>query len=445
MTTAWFHCFSGVAGDMALGALVDAGADFDEVLALLENLPVAGWTAEAEPVLRGGIAGTKVHVRSQDTTVVRTASHIQGLVAEARLPARVQERAHAVFSALARAEGHLHRRPEDQVHLHEVGGIDAIVDIVGTCAALEVLGIDQIRCSPVAVGLGMVRAAHGVIPNPAPAVVELLRGIPTRGVDLPVELTTPTGAALMAGLATDFGPLPPMTVRASGYGAGTREIDGRPNLTQVVLGDAAVETPGAGQPVVLLEANVDDVTGEVLAHTVAALLDAGAHDAWLTPILMKKGRPAHQVSALCDPALVDQVRGVLVAETGTLGVRGQTLERWPASRRHDRVLVDDLSVRVKVSAGRVKAEFDDAIRVAERTQRPVRDVLAEAEANWHSEGPAEPVDDGRASVTSIHAREQFAHPSGHDPGFHLHDHDHDHDPGPSRPELVVDPDEVPPA
>lgn len=454
MTTAWFHCFSGVAGDMALGSLVDAGADFDEVLELLAHLPVAGWTAEAEPVLRGGIAGTKIHVRTQDTTVVRTASHIQGLVAEARLPSRVQERAHAVFTALARAEGRLHRRPEDQVHLHEVGGIDAIVDIVGTCAALEVLDVEQIRCSPVAVGLGMVRAAHGVIPNPAPAVVELLRGIPTRGVDLPVELTTPTGAALMAGLATDFGPLPAMTVRATGFGAGSREIDGRPNLTQVVLGDSVREEPGTGQPVVLLEANVDDVTGEVLAHAVAALFDAGAHDAWLTPIVMKKGRPAHQVSALCDPALADQVRRVLAAETGTLGVRGQTLERWPSSRRHERVLVDDLSVRVKVSPGRVKAEFDDALRVAERTQRPVRDVLAEAEATWRTEGPAEPADDGRASVTSIHAREQLSHPSGYDPGPALHDHDHphdhrdeDHDHGsaPSRPELVVDPDEVPPA
>ena len=429
MTTAWFHCFSGIAGDMALGALVDAGADFDEVLGLLAHLPVSGWTAEAEPVLRGGIAGTKVHVRSQDTTVVRTAAHIQGLVAEARLPTRVQDRAHAVFSALARAEGHLHRRPEDQVHLHEVGGIDAIVDIVGTCAALEVLGVDEVRCSPVAVGLGVVRAAHGVIPNPAPAVVELLHGIPTRGVDLPVELTTPTGAALVAGLSSGFGPLPAMTVRATGFGAGTREIDGRPNLTQVVLGDALEAAPGHGQPVVLLEANVDDVTGEVLAHAVAALVEAGAHDAWVTPVVMKKGRPAHVVSALCDPALATQVRRVLADETGTLGVRGQELERWPSARRVERVLVDDLSVRVKVSPGRVKAEFDDAARVAQRGGRPVREVLAEAEATWHAEGPAEPVDDGRASVTSIHAREQAAHPSGHD-----HDHGHPHDP-----------DEVPPA
>ncbi len=394
MTTAWFHCFSGVAGDMALGSLVDAGADFDDVMGLLERLPLGGWSAEAEPVLRGGIAGTKIHVRTQDSTVVRTASHIQGLVAEARLPERVEARAHAVFSALAEAEGRLHRRPPDQVHFHEVGGIDAIVDVVGTCAALELLEVDQVACSPISVGLGMVRAAHGIIPNPAPAVVELLRGIPTKGLDLSLELTTPTGAALMAGLATSYGAMPPMTVVASGFGAGTRELDNRPNLTQVVIGEPAASAPLDGQPVVLLEANVDDATGEVLAHAIGALLAAGAHDAWLTPIVMKKGRPAHTVHALCDPALTAQVTATLAAETGTLGVRGSHLERWPTARDHRRVLVGDLSVRVKVSPGRVKAEYDDAAKVSALTGRPVREVLAEAEERWRTEQPARPVDTG---------------------------------------------------
>jgi hypothetical protein len=449
VTTAWFHCFSGVAGDMALGSLVDAGAEFSEVLALLERLPVGGWSAEAEPVLRGGIAGTKIHVHAHETTVVRTASHIQGLVAEARLPARVEQRAQAVFAALADAEGRLHRRPPDQVHFHEVGGIDAIVDVVGTCAAMELLDVETVACSPVAVGLGMVRAAHGIIPNPAPAVVELLRGVPTKGVDLAVELTTPTGAALMAGTATAFGPMPAMTVVATGFGAGTRELDDRPNLTQVVIGEPARSEPVDGQPVVLLEANVDDATGEVLAHAVAMVLGAGAHDAWITPIVMKKGRPAHTVHALCDPALTSQVTAVLAAETGTLGVRGQRLERWTTARDHGRVVVDDLSVRVKVSPGRVKAEFDDAAKVAARTGRPVREVLADAEQRWRDaqangptvvppapaddeEPPAEPVEVGAlrgpvgvpdepddnatsgAVVTSIHAL-------SHDPA-HSHDH-----------------------
>jgi pyridinium-3,5-bisthiocarboxylic acid mononucleotide nickel chelatase len=377
---AWFHCFSGIAGDMALGALVDAGADLDEVRGLVGRLPVGGWTLEAEAVTRCGVAATKVHVRAEETSVVRTAAHISALVEEARLPERVRQRALAVFGVLADAEGRLHRRPPEQVHFHEVGGLDAIVDVVGTCAALEVLGIDALSASAVATGTGMVRSAHGLLPNPAPAVVELLASVraPTTGLDVGVELTTPTGAAILAGLASGFGPLPAMVVEASGFGAGEREIDGRPNATQVVLGTQAEALP-EGQPVVLLEANVDDATGETLAHTIGALLAAGAHDAWITPIVMKKGRPAHTISALADTALAVQVADALTAESGSLGVRGVRYERWPTERRDDVVEVAGFPVRVKVSPGRVKVEHDDAARVAGRAGLPLREVLSRAE------------------------------------------------------------------
>jgi uncharacterized protein (TIGR00299 family) protein len=377
---AWFHCFSGIAGDMALGSLVDAGADLDEVDALVRRLPVAGWSVEAEPVLRCGIAATKVHVHAQETSVVRTAAHISALVEEARLPDRVRLRALSVFAALAEAEGRLHRRPPEQVHFHEVGGLDAIVDVVGTCAALEVLDVEVVHASAVTTGTGMVRSAHGLLPNPAPAVVELLASVhaPTTGLDVGVELTTPTGAALLAALAAGFGPMPAMTIERSGFGAGSREIDGRPNATQVVIGTRAEEL-GAGQPVVLLEANVDDATGETLAHTITALLAAGAHDAWVTPIVMKKGRPAHTISALADVALAHQVADTLTKESGSLGVRGATFERWPTERRHDVVQVAGYPVRVKVSPGRVKVEHDDAARVADRAGLPLREVLSLAE------------------------------------------------------------------
>ncbi len=407
MTVAWFHCFSGIAGDMALGSLVDAGADPDEVRALVGRLPVDGWELEVEPVLRCGIAATKVHVRAEETGVIRTAAHITGLVEEARLPERVARRALAAFRALAEVEGRLHRRPPEQVHFHEVGGLDAIVDVVGTAAALEVLGVDDVRSSSVATGTGMVRAAHGLLPNPAPAVVELLRGAPTHGVDVPVELTTPTGAALVGTLASGWGPLPPMRIEATGFGAGTRELDGRPNVVQVVLGgEVAAAGDGAGltgvapgQPVVLVEANVDDATGEVLAHTLGALLDAGAHDAWITPVVMKKGRPAYVVSALADTALAAQVATVLVAETGTLGVRGTVLERWPQTRSSETVEVAGLPVRVKASPGRLKVEHDDAARVARARQVPLRDVLSLAEhearrAREVAAAEAGPDDDG---------------------------------------------------
>ena len=377
---AWFHCFSGIAGDMALGALIDAGADVEEVRGLVGRLPVGGWSLEVEPVTRCGVAATKVHVRTEETSVIRTAAHIAALVEEGRLPERVRRRALAVFGALAEAEGRLHRRPPEQVHFHEVGGLDAIVDVVGTCAALEVLEIDSLSASSVATGTGMVRSAHGLLPNPAPAVVELLASVraPTTGLDVGVELTTPTGAAILAGLASGFGPLPPMVVECSGFGAGEREIDGRPNATQVVLG-TEVEELGAGQPVLLLEANVDDATGETIAHTLNALLAAGAHDAWITPIVMKKGRPAHKISALADTALAVQVAEALMAESGSLGVRGVRYERWPSERRTDVVEVAGYPVRVKVSPGRVKVEHDDAARVAGRAGLPLREVLSLAE------------------------------------------------------------------
>jgi len=382
---AWFNCFSGISGDMALGALLDAGADVDEVRALVDRLPVDGWTLQAEPVLRCGLAGTKVQVGATETTVHRTAANILAMIGEATLPDRVTRRALSVFEALAEVEGRLHDRPPSQVHFHEVGALDSIVDVVGTCAALEVLDVDEVWSSSVATGQGMVRSAHGLIPVPAPATVGLLAGAPTHGTDVPSELTTPTGAALLAALATGWGALPPLVVEATGYGAGDRDLEGRPNLTQVVVGtatDEVVGVPGSGQPLTRLDVNVDDATGETLAHAVAECLVAGARDAWVTPIVMKKGRPAHVVSALCDPAAVATVAGVLTAETGSLGVRAHGVERWATVRTMHEVEVDGYTVAIKVSAGRAKAEHDDAARVARATGRPLREVVSLAEEAW---------------------------------------------------------------
>jgi uncharacterized protein (TIGR00299 family) protein len=388
VTVAWFHCFAGIAGDMAFGALVDAGADLDEVLAGLRRLPVGGWSVEARPVLRGGLAATQMHIGAEETGVVRTHGHIVGLVEEARLPERARRRALAAFAALAEVEGRLHRRPPSQVHFHEVGGVDAIVDIVGSCLALESLEVEMVVASPVATGTGMVRSAHGMLPNPAPAVVELLKGAPTYGR----EVTTPTGAALLAATAAGYGPMPALTIEATGYGAGSREIDGLPNVTQVVIGSPLAAAEPAGQPVMLLEANVDDATGETLAHAIATLLDWGALDAWVTPIVMKKGRPAHTVSALADVALAEQVARLLTTETGSLGVRGRLLERWPSARSETAVEVEGLPVRIKVSPGRAKVEHDDAARVAKRTGLPLREVVFRAESAFRGLQP--PGDEG---------------------------------------------------
>ena len=408
-TIAWWHCFAGIAGDMALGSLVDAGADLALVERELVAFPVGGWSLDAEPVLRSGLACTHVRVRVRETHVVRTHAHIVGLITEARLPERARERALATFARLAEVEGRLHRRPPAQVHFHEVGGIDAIIDIVGTCIALELLGIDEIRASPVAQGTGMVHTAHGTLPIPSPAVVELLHGAPTYGTTIPFELTTPTGAALLATLSSGWGPMPAMNITASGFGAGTRELEGRPTAVQVVIGTASDRSgidPDHGQPVVVIEANVDDVTGEILGATVAALMRAGALDAWVTPVTGKKGRPAFVVSVLGDPVSVGPLRQVLADETGTLGIRAQSWQRWPAERQFAEVEVLGYPVRVKRGPRRIKAEHDDAARVATLVHLPVREVARRAEEAAHRlfDGPVGEADgDGPNAGVDPHA------------------------------------------
>ena len=404
MKTAWFHCFAGTAGDMTLGALIDAGADPTAVAEIIGRLDLDGYALTFEPVLRCGVAATHAIVvvddHSHDDHHGHDHSHndrsdddhhghrpyrvIRELLLAADLPARVRQRALATFDALADVEGAMHRMSPLDVEFHEVGSVDAIVDIVGSCAALEVLGIDRIVCSPIAVSRGTVHAAHGELPTPAPAVAGLLalRHAPAFGIDTRMEIATPTGVALMTALADDFAPLPPMTVQSVGYGAGTADIPGRPNVVQVIVGevDAPSAMKGAGQPVRLLEANVDDTTGEIIAHTIAALLDTGAHDAWATSIVMKKGRPAHTVHALCEPALSATIAAVLIAETGSLGVRGSTIERWPQPRTESTVEIEGHTIRVKLAAGRVKVEHDDAAAAARALGWPLRAVMSAAEA-----------------------------------------------------------------
>lgn len=380
---AWFHCFNGVAGDMTLGALLDAGADLDRVRAAIAALGVSGWSLATERVQRCGISATRAVVDApEDHHHHRPVREIRDLLARAPIDPAVRTAALAAFNALAEVEGAAHGVPADDVELHEAGSLDAIVDVVGSCAALAALGVDEVHCSPIALGSGTFRAAHGVLPNPGPATIGLLAraGAPAHGIDVDLELATPTGAALMTTMATGFGPMPPMTVTAVGYGAGTRDLPDRPNVLQVVIGEQAGAPPlQHGQPVRLLEANVDDVTGEVLAHTISALLDAGAHDAWTTPITMKKGRPAHTVHALCDVARAGEVGAVLVRETGTLGLRGTTFERWPQRRDEGTVWIGGRPVRVKRSAARVKVEHDDARSAASELGVPLRDVLRQAE------------------------------------------------------------------
>ncbi|HUV17421.1 MAG TPA: nickel pincer cofactor biosynthesis protein LarC [Ilumatobacteraceae bacterium] len=394
---AWFNCQAGVAGDMAMAALVDAGADTDLVASMIGGLDVGGYALMFERVQRCGVGATWANVvvhddhtgspspgleepRSADHVAHRPLRDILELLDSADLPDRVRERARTVFVRLGEVEGAIHDVDPTEVELHEVGALDSIVDVVGVCAALEALDVDEVWCSPVAVGHGSIRSAHGIIPNPAPATVALLAeaGVPTVGLDTTLEVSTPTGVALMATLATGFGAMPPISTHSVGYGAGTADTPERANVVQVVIGQAGDNHHDDGTPVALLEANVDDVTGEVLAHTVSVLLAAGAHDAWLTPIVMKKGRPAHTVSVLCDPSGIATMRAILVRETGTLGVRMSSLQRWPQQRAETTVEVDGHPIRAKVAEHRIKVEFDDAAAAAAAIGVPVRVVLDRA-------------------------------------------------------------------
>jgi uncharacterized protein (TIGR00299 family) protein len=381
---AYVQCSAGVAGDMLLGALVDAGAPAAAVTGALERLGLDGYALAFEPVQRAGVAATRavVDVATGGRYEHRRVRRIRELLAAADLPGPVRDRALAVFAALAAAEGAVHGVDPDDVELHEVGAIDAIVDVVGIAAALDALALDELVAGPVGAGHGTIGAAHGNLPNPPPAVARLLasRRMPVIGVDTDLELATPTGVAVLAALATSFGPPPPMNVTAIGCGAGRADPPGRANVVQVIVGEtgAATVAPAPGRAAVQLDVNVDDVTGEVIAHTIAVLIDTGAFDAWATPIVMKKGRPAHVVSALCDPALVERIAGALVAETGSLGVRATTVERWPQTRRQATVDVDGHRIGVKLAAGRVKVEYDDAVAAAGALGRPLRDVLDQA-------------------------------------------------------------------
>ncbi len=379
---AWFHCFSGIAGDMALAALLDAGADREAVFSVLEQLPIKGGELEITKVVKRGIAATHVKVHSSGNESSRTYEDLVGMVESANLPSPVKRMALGTFSVLAKAEGLVHGLPPRQVHFHEISGYDTVVDIVGTAAALWNLNIDSLASSPVAVGLGTISTAEGILPNPPPAVVSLLRDVPVHGVDTALELTTPTGAAILAANAVHFGPLPPMIVERSGFGAGTADTDSLPNVVQVIIGQVMATSDSGMRTLAILQTNVDDVTGEVLGRTISELIAAGAYDAWVTPIVMKKGRPGYVVEALGEVGLIDALREIMEKETGAFGVRTMLCERYASPRRIEQVEVAGMLVRVKLSSRRAKPEYDDAEAVATATGLPLREVLARAERAW---------------------------------------------------------------
>ncbi len=366
---------------MLLGALLEVGASLSQVQAALATLPVSGWSLDLQAVTRHGISGKQARVSLSETPQPRrTLSDIQKILSESDLPEQVRENATGVFERLAAAEAKVHGTSVSEVHFHEVGAVDAIVDIVGCCAALHDLGCVTLTCSPLPLGNGFVRAAHGMLPVPAPATLELLTscGAPVQPGVGQGEMVTPTGAALVAHFAT-FEPLGAVTPLRVGYGFGTRDLPW-PNALRALL--LVGQDPGSEldrDTVSLIECNIDDMSGEVVPYVIERLLEAGALDAWATPVHMKKGRPGVVLSALAASGQEEVLVAMLLRETTTLGVRHTSYGRLKAARRHDLVATPygDVRVKLKLLEGRVTdaaPEYEDCARLAREQAVPLRTV-----------------------------------------------------------------------
>lgn len=380
--TLFLDAFSGIAGDMTIAALVDLGVPLLVVERAVGQLPLSGYHLHRGHVHRSGVVASTFDVHVEGAQPERTYRSIDDMIGASGLPDAVKILARRIFLRLGEAEAAVHRVPLDEVHFHEVGAVDAIVDIVGAAACFVHLGATVVG-SPLPLGRGFVNARHGILPLPAPATVACLNGVPTYGVDLDAELVTPTGAAIISTVAERFERWPSFLPERTGWGAGARELPDRPNVLRAVLGRLEVSSAIEPGSHVVLEANVDDMTGELAAHAIEQLLAAGAVDAWATPITMKKGRPGLTISALSPASAADHVAAAMLRETTSLGVRRAAVARTERPRRLVLVATSFGPIEVKISDGAfgpptIKPEFDSCVRAAERHGVPVRVVIAEA-------------------------------------------------------------------
>lgn len=391
MKVAYFDCFSGAAGDMILAALISAGLDGHVLREDLARLNLTGYDIRTATVNKQGFAAVKFDVDVQESPRHRHLKDIGRIIDGSTLRETVKDRARRIFTRLAEAEASVHGTTPEKVHFHEVGAIDAIVDIVGACIALDRLGIERVRSSPIPVGGGTVRCEHGLMPVPAPATAELLRGFEITPCEEQAELCTPTGAAILTTLAEGFGPMPRMRVASIGYGAGTREGKTRPNVLRVFLGEEVSPSDLSEDEVVLLETNLDDATGQQVGHAVEALFGAGALDVFTTPIQMKKNRPGVMLSALTTAQSAAACEEVMFTATPTFGVRRTVCGRRKLDRRIEKVATKYGEIRVKLGlrGGRVlhvSPEYDDCAAAALRAGVGLADVSHAARAAWSAKG-----------------------------------------------------------
>ncbi len=387
----YLDCFSGISGDMFLGALVDLGVEPAYLRARLRALQVRGYTLSASRVTRGGLSGTKVDVEIESVRQPeRNLRDIARIIERGRLSPEVRRRSLAAFTTLVEAEARVHRVPRDKVHLHEAGATDAIVDIVGAMIGLERLGWPRVVCSPLHLGRGMTTMEHGTFPVPPPATVEILKGRPVYSTHVEGELVTPTGAVLAASLSAEFGPLPPMRILKVGYGAGSKQFDHHPNLLRVLYGDLLAEA-ALHETVLVLETTIDDMNPQLYGHLMERLFAAGALEIFYTPIQMKKNRPGTLVTIICPEPRLEDVSAVVFRETTTIGFRYQPMGRIELSRRTETAKTPYGPVRMKVSVynGEVvqaTPEYEDCRRVALKSGVPLKQVLRQAAAAYTPPG-----------------------------------------------------------
>ncbi len=385
---AYFDGFSGASGDMILGALVDAGLPVAQVETELRKLALTGWALSAEKVKRGALQATHVKVSSTETHHHRGLSKIEKVIQEAQLSPRAAAVALRIFRRLGEAEAKVHGVPLENVHFHEVGALDSIIDIVGAAVAFDLLDIEQFASAALNVGGGKVKTEHGILPVPAPATVALLQNMPTYSSGIQRELVTPTGAAVLSTLCVNFGAQPAMSVAAIGYGAGTAQLEEQPNVLRVLIGEtAATHAAPWDEAITLIEANLDDMNPQIYGYFAEKALEAGALDVYATPVQMKKSRPGQLVTILCAPEKAQALMELIFRETTTIGVRS-----WQAQRRilqREMVTVETSlgAVRIKLSqqGGHVlnaAPEYEDCRRLAELHNVPLKDVLARAAASY---------------------------------------------------------------
>jgi pyridinium-3,5-bisthiocarboxylic acid mononucleotide nickel chelatase len=379
MKVAYFDCFSGISGDMILGALLDLGVPKALLLEELGKIPVTGYAVDVVKEQRGLIAGTRVRI-GIDEQPHRSFGDIQELFQISNLEPKIRKKILAIFENLAQAESHVHDLPVSEVHFHEVGAVDSIVDIAGAVIGLDYLEVGRIYSSPLPIGRGFVKTHHGLLPLPAPATVMLLKGIPVYGTDAGRELVTPTGAAILSSLADGYGPIPEMTLLNSGYGVGSHQASDPPNLLRLFIG--TLLTSVEYKNLLLLETNIDDMNPEFYGYVLEKLFEIGVLDATLTAIQMKKNRPGVMMSVLIEPALRSRALELILRETTTLGVRIQEVKRAELKRRSEviQTLYGPCDVkRVYLPGGeqRLVPEYEACKRIAERQKMPIHKVYEE--------------------------------------------------------------------